>query len=129
MKRFLTESGTDLVHALWDSEAPLVTSWVSFAETSAAIAAARRSRRLSRTAATGAARRLESDWESVTPLRVDRPVSMMAGALAVRHRLRGLDAIHLASALTVRSAEPVVLTFDLRLAQAARKEGLAVAGA
>lgn len=129
MKRLLDEAGTDLVREIWTSDAPLVTSWVSYTEASAAIGAARRSRRLSRTAATAAARELDADWECFTPIVIDAKVARRGGRLATRHRLRALDAIHLASALELRSADPVVLTFDPRLAEAARREGLAVAGA
>jgi len=40
--------------------------------------------------------------------------------------LRSLDAIHLASALSVGSAVGVVVTYDARLADVARAAGLAV---
>lgn len=129
MKRFVEEDGADIVQTLWESDEALVTSWVSFVETSAAIGAARRSRRLSRRAATAAARALESDWECVFPIAVVDRLAVSAGAHAVRHRLRSLDAIHLASALLLRSVEPLIVTFDARLAEAARLEGLVVAGA
>ncbi len=128
MKRFVQEDGADLVRAVWESDVPLVTSWASFVETSAAIGAARRSRRLSRRAATAAARELESDWECITPIAVVEHLAVQGGALAVRHRLRSLDAIHLATALLLRPVEPLVVTFDERLAEAARWEGLAVVG-
>ena len=40
--------------------------------------------------------------------------------------VRSLDAIHLACALTLRPDPPVVVTYDLRMAEAARSYGLAV---
>ena len=46
-----------------------------------------------------------------------------------RHRLRGADAVHLASALLAREADPAVSTmavFDRRLRTAASAEGLAL---
>jgi hypothetical protein len=55
-------------------------------------------------------------------------VADRAVELAVVHSLRGMDAVHLATALLVRHAEPVVVTWDDDLARAARAEGLAVAG-
>lgn len=128
MKRFLAEDGAALVNAVWASGEPLVTSWVSFAEASAAIGAARRSRRLSRTVAADAARALEADWDAVMPIVVARAVAVRGGALAVRHGLRSLDAIQLASALLLRTIDPLVLTFDRGLADAARREGLLVVG-
>jgi predicted nucleic acid-binding protein len=72
---------------------------------------------------------LETDWDDVSAILVAPSVARTGGVLALRHRLRGLDAIHLASALTVRAAAPLMVTFDTRLAHAARREGLPVAGA
>jgi len=114
------------VRELWDSDAPLVASWLTLAETAAAIASARRSRRLSRITADAAARQLDEEWSAVTSLVVDGPVTRLAATLARRHRLRGMDAIHLASALPLRPARVIVVTFDRMLGRAARAEGLAV---
>jgi hypothetical protein len=128
-KRYLRESGDAIVAEIWDRDLPLVTSFVSIVEVRSALASARRSRRLSRTAATAAARLLQDDWERVAQVVVDGVVSDAAQALVSRHRLRTMDAIHLASASLFRAASPLLLTFDDRLARAARAEGLAVAGA
>ena len=53
-----------------------------------------------------------------------------AGQLALRHQLKSLDTIHLASALTLRllsaTAPLVFMTFDLKLSRAAAAEGLSV---
>ena len=111
---------------LWDSDAPLAASWLTLAETAAAIASARRSRRLSRITADAAARQLDEEWSAVTSLVVDGPVTRVAATLARRHRLHGMDAIHLASALPLQPARVVVVTFDRMLGRAARAEGLAV---
>ncbi len=53
----------------------------------------------------------------------------MAGQLAEKHALRGYDAIHLASAVTLRREgdQPVAFScFDGRLSLAARREGLKI---
>jgi len=126
-KLCLAEEGSVRARELWEAETPLVTSWITFAEASAAIGAARRSRRLSRVAATDALRRLETEWESVTALAADAYACKLAGSLATRHRLRGMDAIHIASALLVAVGRPIVVTWDGELRRAARAEGLAVA--
>jgi hypothetical protein len=57
---------------------------------------------------------------------VDDEVSRVAGSIAVRHGLRGIDAIHLATVLIFVEARPVVVTWDSALQRAARREGLAV---
>jgi predicted nucleic acid-binding protein len=51
-----------------------------------------------------------------------------AGLECVRkHRLRSLDAFHLAAAIRIGS--PRLVTFDAELGAAARKEGIEVVGA
>jgi hypothetical protein len=128
-KRYLREPGDALVEEVWAHSLPALTSVVTIVEVRSALASARRSRRLSRTAATAAGRLLEADWERVAQIFVDGVVADAAQALVARHRLRSMDAIHLATASLFRAACPLLLTFDDRLARAARAEGLAVAGA
>jgi predicted nucleic acid-binding protein len=125
-KLLLHEEGSDRARELWELDMPLVSSWATYAETCAALASARRSRRLSRRAASEALRRLRSEWDAVEALDVDDELSHVAGQVAVRHGLQGMHAIHLASALTVAAASPVVVTWDAALRRAARSEGLAV---
>jgi predicted nucleic acid-binding protein len=73
-----------------------------------------------------ALRALDARWELVTPLDVDDHVTRSAGTMAVRHGLRGMDSIHLATALLVAAARPIVVTWDAGLRRAAGAEGLAV---
>lgn len=123
---FLTEEGSERARELWELESGLVSSWITYAETGAALASARRSRRLSRRAASIAARRLQGDWEAVEAIVVDELTAEAAGTLADRHELHGMDAIHLASAIVVAEARPVMVTWDAELRRAASAEGLDV---
>jgi uncharacterized protein len=52
----------------------------------------------------------------------------LAGRMAIKHGIRGFDAVHLAAALVVRDAVPTLAftSFDGRLNQAATREGLTV---
>ena len=75
---------------------------------------------------TQALARLQSEWDAVEAIDVDDSTSAEAGSLAVRHGLRGMDAIHLASAVLLAEAEPVVVTWDATLRRAAQAEGLAI---
>lgn len=77
-------------------------------------------------AMTEALRRLRTEWETVDALDVDEHTATRAGSLAVKHGLRGMDAIHLASALLFARARPIVVTWDCELRRAASAEGLAV---
>ena len=52
-----------------------------------------------------------------------------AGLLAREHRLRGADAVHLASALALDVADLTVAVWDRRLHAGARAVGFAVAPA
>ncbi|HKA49147.1 MAG TPA: type II toxin-antitoxin system VapC family toxin [Candidatus Dormibacteraeota bacterium] len=84
-----------------------------------AIRALRRSGHDSRV---GAARRLFSAMRLV---RLDEPLLDRAGDLDPRE-LRSLDAVHLATALAIGPDLGVLLTYDERLEDAARQQGLAV---
>jgi hypothetical protein len=75
---------------------------------------------------------LDEDWETFEKPEVTEGVARAAGGLAEEHELRGFDAIHLASALLIRTAssgqgdeeaEGAVhfLGFDSNLTKAAKK--------
>jgi hypothetical protein len=52
--------------------------------------------------------------------------SCFAGELAERHGLRGYDAVHLASAISIEDADLVTATWDEALAAAVTASGYAV---
>lgn len=72
---------------------------------------------------------LDLAWTSIHAEELDDSLGLFAGALAARHGLRALDAVHLASALSVRAGEPVVVSWDTDLRRAAGAEGLALSPA
>ncbi|HEY7345318.1 MAG TPA: type II toxin-antitoxin system VapC family toxin [Gaiella sp.] len=125
-KLLLAEDGSERVRELWAFETTVVSSWITYVETTAAIAAAERSGRISPRTMREALTRLRSEWAAVEAIDVDDSTSAKAASLAVRHGLRGMDAIHLASAVLLAEAEPVVVTWDVALHRAAQAEGLAV---
>jgi hypothetical protein len=57
---------------------------------------------------------------------IDGTLARSAGELAELHGLRGYDAVHLASAISVEDAELVTVTWDHDLADAAVASGYAV---
>lgn len=63
--------------------------------------------------------------EGLTVLELDAAIAETAASLAPPS-LRSLDAIHLASALSMGSELDAVITYDLRLADVARAAGLIV---
>jgi hypothetical protein len=69
--------------------------------------------------------RLEKELSGVTLIRLEEAVQTLAGAIGPS-RLRSLDAIHLASALSIGDYPEAFVTYDERLADAARAVGLNV---
>ncbi len=59
-------------------------------------------------------------------LEADDVIVTGAAVLGVRHRLRGLDAIHVSSALSLRELDPLVVLWDERQRAAVLAEGLSV---
>ena len=65
-------------------------------------------------------------WVPMALIQMDRVVDLACG-LCLKHPLRSLDAIHLASALVLREEGRLQVAFataDVRLGEAARREGL-----
>lgn len=123
VKLVVTEPGTDEVDALVGSTDYAVSSVIAYAECRSAIARGARSGRVD---AAAALRSLDQVWGSVQTMDVDLRLSARAGELASRHLLRGMDALHLATALEFADGPlPVSFaTFDRALSGAARAEGL-----
>lgn len=69
--------------------------------------------------------RMEDVLSSLTLLRIDQELLRLSGTIGPP-RLRSLDAIHLASALSIGDYPEAFITYDERLAEAARAAGLDV---
>lgn len=75
-----------------------------------------------------ARRRFASDWQQVDVVDIGARLGEVAAELGERTGLRTLDALHLGAAESVGSSDAFV-TFDRRLAAAARSLGWTVFGA
>jgi len=73
----------------------------------------------------GVLRRADAVLGAMTLIRVDEPVLRHAGALEPM-AMRTLDALHLATALSIGDDPEAFITYDDRLATAARHAGLVV---
>lgn len=119
------EPGSEDAARLWDGADTLVTSRVAYPEVRAALTAARRGRRLDDAGEREATERFEELAAALRRVELTVAVELQAGALAAEHGLSGFDAVHLASAVVVGAATPVVLaTWDGRLGQAAHAIGM-----
>jgi predicted nucleic acid-binding protein len=124
------EEGREAVESLLRQAAGVYVSLVGYAEARAAMARAHRDHRLDLSTYQAIATAFEEDWQRNTPVDVSEVLVKLAGGLAEKHFLRGLDAIHLASALTLQRELGDSVTFsaaDGRLMAAASVEGLLVA--
>jgi predicted nucleic acid-binding protein len=95
--------------------------WISPLEVTAAIHRSLRARERR-----AAERRWWDLWSRMVPIALDGTVCDAALEGVRRHRLRSLDAFHLAAAIRIGS--PRLLTFDAELGAAACKEGIEVVG-
>lgn len=67
----------------------------------------------------------ERYWEGLFIIEADDALVRRAGVLAVSLRLRSLDALHIAAAESIQDDELRVMTWDRRMAQAAKLLGIA----
>lgn len=129
VKLVLDETGSDVAAALWNACDAALSSRLAYPEVCAALAAAGRNHDLTESEASAAADEWEVFWSSMRPIELSADVERVAGELAVLHRLRGADAVHLASALALGSAEVTVAVWDKRLHAGAAAVGLPAAPA
>lgn len=124
LKRYVEEVGTDLVLRRMDEDGEWAVS--SMARTEAEISLCRLGFEQGESAEVW--QRLRDDWERCHVIPVDPSCLGRAAEIGCRYEVPTLDAVHLAAA--DRLPQPlVVLTFDRRLADAARAMEIAVEGA
>ncbi len=128
VKTVIEEAGSDVAIEVWNAADTRVTSMITYAEARAALAAARRDRRLTGPRGAEARTRLDHRWAELARSEVTNEIVRLAGDLAEREALRGYDAVHLATALRIGAADDiVVVTWDRPLSSAALRHGAAVA--
>jgi predicted nucleic acid-binding protein len=116
------------VAELWGTRLQAASSILCYPEGRAALAAARRARRLSAKGYGRACEEFESLQSELVQIGVDGPLARQAGELADELALRGYDAVHLASALAL-GADTTLVSWDEDLKRAAAQRGCAVAPA
>jgi predicted nucleic acid-binding protein len=129
VKRYLKESGTDRVQQAWTGAREVAISRVGYAEVLAAFDRQWREGHITHSGLLSATAQFSADWPGMIRLAVHEDLNPIVAALVARRPLRGFDAIHLASALHLKTqlGGPKELSFlcaDKRLLQAAKAEGL-----
>lgn len=110
------------MRTLWARAGEVVTLQIVDVEVRSAVTRRLRGRRRER-----ARRQFTERRDETLTVDVDDTLVENASVIAEGHRLRALDALHLAAALSLRDPALVVATWDADLATAARAVGLAVA--
>jgi predicted nucleic acid-binding protein len=129
VKRYVEEAGSGEVRALVREAEAVATAAISRTEVVAALARARRARRIGAQEAGDALKAFEADWADVIRVQITEALLAQAASLAWSYSLRGYDAVHLAAGLFWRErvGRPTVLaTYDWELWEAARRSGLEV---
>jgi len=126
VKLTVDEVGSEEMRSLWEEGLPTAGSAIGYSELCCALASVVRSGRLPAAAADEVLERANDIWKRVFTIAADEALARHAGALGVQHGLRALDAIHVATALTLSEAEPMMVSWDGGLRRAAAAEGLAV---
>jgi uncharacterized protein len=129
VKLVVDEDGSELAAALWDGCDAAVSSRLAYPEVRAALAAAARDHRIDARALRTAEDDWGNFWAATQPVELTVTVERQAGLVATTYALGGADAVHLASALAIQSADVIVAAWDRRLREGVRAAGLAVAPA
>lgn len=123
IKLFVHEAGSDEVEARAADASVLATSVIAYPETHAALGRRHREGALTRSELRRVLERFRTNWIRFLAVVLAPPVYTRAASLAIKHALRGMDAIHLSSFLELIDLgdEVEFLSHDTRLMGAARR--------
>jgi predicted nucleic acid-binding protein len=127
LKLVIVEPGTGTALRAWTDADMVVACRLLYPEARAGLAQARRMGRLPARSVSTSRRALEALWADVEVVEITPEVARASGDAAEQHRLRGYDAVHLASAL--HTSADVLACADTDLLRAAHACGLAVVDA
>lgn len=125
MKLLMEEAGSAEAETIWRRAEVLSSAKIGYVEACAALAAARRARRLTAAQHRRAVDDLGLLWNQLSIMEITDEVVERAANLTDECALRGYDAVHLAAAIEVGAT--VFTSADRQLCDAARSVGLFVA--
>jgi uncharacterized protein len=120
----IAEPSTAACRRFWDEADVVVTSRLTYVETAAALAQARRLKRISDRIHRTSLRALDDRWAELATVEVDDLLVRDAAELSRRHSLRGYDAIHCASARQLDADDLVAAAGDQQLLRAWLEVGI-----
>ena len=127
VKKYFKEKNTAEVISAWKSSLGIATSVVAYAELLAAVYRKARETHVKKSIIANVVRLFHADWSSFIIVEVDNRLNETIRRVIDNHGLRGFDAIHLASAVTIGSAVAdkfLFACYDERLRHAAQAENL-----
>ncbi len=125
IKLFIDEEYSDDVRQLLSAENTVeFVSSITYVEVLAALARIVSLERISRGDFEIAKDQFQTFWATSIVVELTGDIREHAGDLAIRHTLRGYDAVQLASALTFGRQKPFFVCWDHDLTRAAKAEGL-----
>ena len=122
----IEEPASGTCSRLWNEATRVASVRLLYPEARAALARARRLRRITDRQLLRAIAELSSIITQVDHVELTAQLAHAAGELAHAHGLRGYDAVHLAAAASVADDELVLVTGDADLAAAAASLGIAL---
>ena len=130
IKRYFREDGSEGIASLFAEDAALTCSRLAIVEVIAGVVRRARHEGISEPLIQTQVGKIRHDATGIALIELSPPIMSAAEDMAARHGLRGSDAVHLASAISYRAGhsddELVLVSSDLELLAAARKEGLTV---
>jgi predicted nucleic acid-binding protein len=129
VKRYLKETGTDVVNSIIVSSKAKATSKLSYPEILSAFARKHRTNEIGNGLLHSAINKFESDWTQLYVIEFSDEMLQPIKQVSQKYPLRAADTVHLASALWLRSSTKVDVTFvasDSRLLEAAQRENLQI---
>lgn len=123
IKRYVAEDDSDAAESVLLADPDWVTGRHTFVEVMLAI-----HRRLGDAERPLASAAFAGDWERTFIVALDDTVCRRAAELGIATGARSLDALHLAAAERAGGRSLPIITFDVRLATAARLLGFGVIG-
>ena len=127
IKRHFKEEGSEVVNALFRTELKAACCRLGIVEMVATIARKSHQESLDKSAVDALLDNVEADFQGFSVVTVDEQRIAAATELALRHRLRTMDALHLACALSLGPPDQTMMvSADLELLAAAEREGLPI---
>lgn len=122
---FTSEPTSAQCHEVWAAADQVLTTRLSYVETSAALARAERLGRITAHEHDIASAEFNDYWLHINVIDVNQELARSAAALTRSHALRGYDAVHCAAAVKSASSESLAISGDRKMLEAWAQLGLA----